>query len=208
MNELGADGGVLVLRGVAHGDVHEDCSATGVEGHEERFGVVRCAQPLRREMHLGGQDLEAEALIVEGSDRIANHLIGEFQNRFLGHIVARADFRAAEGAGQISSCGGSQVEDDAAFDIAGKSNLGSDAAALICVLSHEDFAHTGAAAQALSEHRVRGIDEGLDQFHFHTWAFMRELSCVSFYAWAPSATLSEAIAATATSSPITYLTTS
>src|SRR5882672_5360400 len=193
-NELGADGSVLVLRSVAHGDVHEDCPATGIEGHEKRFGVARCAQPLRREMHLGGQYFEAETLVVEGCDRIADDLIGEFKDGFLGHIVARTDFRAGERARQIGGGGRGQVDDDASLDIAGKSNLCRDAAALIRILGHEDFAHTRAAAQALSEHRVGCIDEGLDQLHFH--------------AWAPSAMLSGAIAATATSSPITYLTTS
>ena len=128
---------------------------------------MRCYQSLGGEMHFGRQHFEVEALIVERGDGIANHLVGKFQNRFFRHVVPSRDFCAAEGAGQIGGGCGSQVENDPAFNIAGEGDLRRYAAALIRILRHEDFAHTGAATQALSQHCVGCIDEGLNQLHFH-----------------------------------------
>src|SRR6266700_5301824 len=116
------------------------------------------------------QDLEVESLIVERGYSLTNYLIGEFKYRFFRHFIPSGDFHTAQRACQIGGSRWSQVEDNPAFNVASKGDLRRNAAALVRVLRHEDFAHTGAAAQALCQHRIRRIDEGLDQLHLHAWA--------------------------------------
>src|SRR5438270_963328 len=62
---------------IAHSDVHEHCSFGGFETHYQGFGIFAAAETAFGSVRRWGRDLEAEALIVEAGDGIANHHVGE-----------------------------------------------------------------------------------------------------------------------------------
>src|SRR6185437_13995283 len=121
---------------------------------------------------------------------VANHLVGELANGFADQFLGFLALGSGHDAGHAGGGGRFYVEDDAAFNVAHNFDHGGDALAVVSAGLHGKVAEAGLAVQVLSQNGVGGIDERLDEFHFHVqdpWV-------------APLATTH--------SSPITYLMTS
>src|SRR5262249_42175079 len=101
---------------VVHGDVEVDFAAVGFDGQYHRFGVAGTFEAFVAGVNFGRKDLEGVALVVEKSDGISNHHVGELTNRFAGDLVV-GGAGAGEDGGNSEGDLRREVEDDAAFDV-------------------------------------------------------------------------------------------
>ena len=113
------------------------------------------------------EHFEAKTLVVEQRDGIADDHVGEFADGFARDLFAFVDGAAGEMAGNFVSDFGSDVEDDAAFDVALEENVRGDAFAAIGLFVHREIVDLRRRLEHFGEDGVGGIDEGLDEFHSH-----------------------------------------
>src|SRR5207249_7482461 len=66
---------------VAQSDVHENAAARGLEAEHERFRVGSNFWSMLRGVQVRGMYAEVEALIIQSSDGVPNHLVGQFADR-------------------------------------------------------------------------------------------------------------------------------
>src|ERR1700676_3444011 len=134
---------------------------------------------------------EMETLVVECADGIADNLVRQFEDSFFDQAVGFGQVCARIVAGHTQGGLRLEVQNNAALDIAAKSNHAGHTFAAIGILFHREMAHLRGARQTLRQHGVGRVDERLNQFHLHC-----------------DQTPAPAEVATAPSSPNTYLITS
>src|SRR5882762_6047452 len=133
-----ADGAALgaAAMEVVHSDVEIDFAARGFDAEDHGFGVGAAAEALLAYVNFRRKNFEAEPLVVEKRDAVADDHIGEFADGFADDLLALGQGFAGELAGDAHGDVRGQIEDDAALDVALDGDEGSDAFAAIGVLVH------------------------------------------------------------------------
>src|SRR6266536_493399 len=185
----------LALRGIAaaaaivlEGDVHHHAAGGRLKVHDQRLDVLRAAEAGDGGVVDWRMDPEAEALIVEAGDGVADDHVGQLGDALANELRIGFELHAGQRTGDLHGGGVVHVEDDAALDVPGDLDHGRGGAARIRLLLHRDVGDIDGAGEGLREHGIGGVDERLDQLHLHD-------------SYSPAGTATAA-------SPSTYLTTS
>jgi len=118
-------------------------------------------------MDFGRKNLEAETLVIEKRDGIADDHVGEFADGLTNDLLAFREFRTGKLAGHAHGHFGREIEDDAALDVALDGDESGDTLAAISVLVHGEVGDFRGRLQRFGEHGIGGVDEGLNEFHSH-----------------------------------------
>ena len=108
-----------------------------------------------------------KAEIVERANSIAYDLVGQFADGFADERVRFRKIRSRQFTGHANGSFFVQIEHNAAFDVTSQPDLRGYTFAPVGFLFHGEVTHRGGRLQHLRKNGIRGVDEGLNQLHFH-----------------------------------------
>src|SRR6266513_3625970 len=152
---------------IVHCNVHIDIPAGGLDTNHQRFRVGAASQPGFVHVNLRREHFKVKSLIVQQRHGIADDHVSHLAHRLPHHLFAGHNFCPRELARHLQSHFRREIENDAPFDVSLDGDERRDPLAAIRLLVHFEVHNFRRRLQRLRENRIRGVDEGLDQFHSH-----------------------------------------
>src|SRR5215472_9113306 len=121
---------------IVHGDVEIDFAAGRFNTKDHGFSVHAAGKAGFAHVNLRREDLETKTLVVKKRDAVADDHVGEFADGFTNGLLALRQFRAGQLARHAHGDVRSEIQNDAAFDVALDGDQRGDAFAAIGILVH------------------------------------------------------------------------
>src|SRR5260370_36242716 len=152
---------------IVHSNVQVDIPAGCLDTNYQRFRVGGAGQAGFVHVNFRRENFKVKSLIVQKRHGIADDHACHLAHRLPHHLLAGRNFRPRELAGHLQGHFRREIENNAPFDVSLDGDERRDPLAAIRLLVHFQVHNFRRRLQRLRENRIRGINQGLDQFHSH-----------------------------------------